>query len=295
MKIGRRSGSGDIIDRRGAGGRSIGGRGGLPIAAGAGGIGTLILLVVMSLFGGLSGGGGGSGFDIGSPQFPGAAPSGGSTDVSSPSDEGGMFVEDVTADVQDVWTEIFTAAGMTYERSKVVLFSDATNSGCGAASSATGPFYCPADRMVYLDLGFFDELHTRFGAPGDFAQAYVIAHEIAHHVQTLTGVSANAREEGQRNPDKANELSVRVELQADCFAGVWGYSAAQRGILEAGDLEEALTAAAAIGDDRLQRDAGGTVDQDTWTHGSSEQRQHWFERGFESGDPGQCDTFSGDI
>jgi predicted metalloprotease len=251
-------------------------------------------MLVLALLGTFTGGGT-SGFNIGNPQFPGSAPSGGSMEVSSPEDEPGMFVEDVLADVQDLWTELFRGAGMTYERSKLVLFTDATNSGCGAASSATGPFYCPADRMVYLDLGFFEELHRRFGAPGDFAQAYVIAHEVAHHVQTLTGTNQAAQEEGQRQPDKANELSVRVELQADCYAGVWGYSAAQRGLLDSGDLEEALTAAEAIGDDRLQSQAGGRIDQDTWTHGSSEQRQRWFQRGFDSGDPEQCDTFSGGI
>ncbi len=290
MKLRRRSGSGDIIDRRGeSGGR----RSAIPLAAGAGGIGTIILVVIGLLLGNL--GGGGSGFDIALPQFPGAAPQGGTTAVSSPEDEPGMFVEDVLADVQDLWTEIFTGSGLSYERAKLVLFTNATNSACGPASSATGPFYCPGDRLVYLDLDFFQELHKRFGAPGDFAQAYVIAHEIGHHVQTLLGTSQAARKEGQRDPDKANELSIRVELQADCYAGVWGYSAAKRGLLDAGDLEEALTAAAAIGDDRLQEQAGGTIDQDTWTHGSSEQRQRWFKRGFDSGDPDSCDTFSGGI
>jgi predicted metalloprotease len=291
VKLRRRAGSGDIIDRRGA--RSGGGPGGLPIAVGAGGIGSIIVVIVIALLTLL--GGGGAGFEIGSPQFPGAAPQGGSNEVSSPEDEPGMFVEDVLADVQDLWTEIFARSALTYERARLVLFTDATSSGCGPASAATGPFYCPPDRMIYLDLGFFEELHRRFGAPGDFAQAYVIAHEVAHHVQTLTGVSQAAREEGQRSPSKANELSIRVELQADCYAGVWGHSAAQRGLLDPGDLEEALAAAAAIGDDRIQQQSGGRVDQDTWTHGSSEQRQRWFKRGFDSGDPNQCDTFSGGI
>lgn len=293
MKLRRRAGSGDIIDRRGA---ATGGTrsGALPIAAGAGGIGSIIVAVIVLLLGGFMGGGG-AGFDIGNPQFPGVAPSGGSTAVSSPDDEPGMFVEDVLADVQDLWTKLFAGSRTTYERAKLVLFTDATNSACGAASAATGPFYCPADRMVYLDIGFFEELHRRFGAPGDFAQAYVIAHEVGHHVQTVSGISQAAQEEAQRNPKKANELSVRVELQADCYAGVWGYSAAQHGLLDPGDLEEALAAAAAIGDDRIQKEAGGRIDQETWTHGSSEQRQRWFKRGFDSGDPNQCDTFSGGI
>jgi uncharacterized protein len=292
VKLRRRAGSGDIIDRRGA--RSTGGRrGALPITAGAGGIGTIILLAIFLLFGNVLGGGGGGGVDIGGlPQFPGNAPASGSMEVSSPEDEPGMFVEDVVADVQDVWTELFSGSGQEYERAQLVLFTDATSSACGPASAATGPFYCPADRLMYLDLGFFEELHRRFGAPGDFAQAYVIAHEVAHHVQTLTGTSQRAREEGQRN-DNANEMSIRLELQADCYAGVWGYSAQQRGLLDPGDLEEALTAAAAIGDDRIQAQSG-RVDQDTWTHGSSEQRQRWFKRGFDTGDPNQCDTFSGD-
>ncbi len=293
MKLRRRRNSGDIIDRRGEAAPS-GGRGALPIAAGAGGIGTIVILLIMLVVGGLTGGGGGGGFDVGLPQFPGAAPSGGSMEVSSPEDEPAMFVEDVLADVQDMWTELFTGSQLSYERARLVLFTDATSSACGPASSATGPFYCPADQMIYIDLDFFQELHRRFGAPGDFAQAYVIAHEVAHHVQTLSGTNQWSREEAQRNPDQANEISIRVELQADCYAGVWGHSAARRGLLEPGDLEEALTAAAAIGDDRIQQQSGGPINQDTWTHGSSEQRQRWFQRGFDTGDPNQCDTFSGD-
>lgn len=267
----------------------------LPLSMGGGGIGigTVVILLVIVLISRCSGGGAG-GYDIGLPQFPGAVPPGDNT-VSSPTDDIGAFVEDVVVDVQDNWTVFFSGSGQSYERAKLVLFTGTTSSACGQASSATGPFYCPADRMVYLDTAFFDELHQRFGAPGDFAQAYVIAHEIGHHVQTLTGTSQKVQTESQRNPNEANELSVRLELQADCYAGVWGYSAAQRGILDPGDLDEALTAAAAIGDDRLQKDAGVTVNQDTWTHGSSEQRQRWFKQGFDSGDPNKCDTFSGGI
>lgn len=290
MRLGRRSGSGDIIDRRGA----SGGRGALPIALGGGGVGTIIVLVILALLGTFTGAGG-SGFDIGIPQFPGAVPAGGNTEFSSPDDDLGMFVEDVLADVQDTWMELFAGSGQSYERANLVLFDATTDSACGAASSATGPFYCPADRMVYLDLGFFEELHTRFGAPGDFAQAYVIAHEVGHHVQVLTGMSQQVQQETVRNPGKANELSVRLELQADCYAGVWGYSAASRGVLDPGDLDEALLAASAIGDDRLQREAREGVDQDTWRHGSSEQRQRWFKSGFDSGNPNRCDTFSGGV
>jgi predicted metalloprotease len=289
MRLGRRAGSGDVIDRRGSGGGS-----GLPFALGGGGAGSILILVVV-LFLSQCVGGSGSGFDIGMPQFPGAVPANQDARVSSPEDPSGAFVEDVLADVQDTWAEIFAGSGESYSRAKLVLFSSATTSGCGAASSATGPFYCPTDRFVYLDTSFFDELHRRFGAPGDFAQAYVIAHEIGHHVQTVTGVSEQVQQESRRRPDEANQLSVRLELQADCYAGVWGHSAANRGLLDPGDLEEALTAAAAIGDDRIQRESGAKVNQDTWTHGSSEQRQHWFKRGFDSGDPNRCDTFSSDI
>ena len=292
MRLGRRAGSGDVIDRRGSSGS---GGGGIPLSMGGGGLGLggmLILLAVVLIS--RCAGGGASGFDIGQPQFPGSVPASDNT-VSSPSDESGAFVEDVLADVQDTWTELFSGSGQTYARAKLVLFSGSTSSGCGQASAATGPFYCPSDGLVYLDTDFFNELHDRFGAPGDFAQAYVIAHEVGHHVQTLTGTSQKVQDEMQRNSNDANKLSVRLELQADCYAGVWGHSAAQRGILDPGDLEEALTAAAAIGDDRIQKDAGVKVNQDTWTHGSSEQRQRWFKQGFDSGDPNKCDTFSGNI
>ena len=197
-------------------------------------------------------------------------------------------------DVQDAWTGIFSGAGRDYERTTLVLFNGGVNTGCGAASSATGPFYCPNDRRVYLDLGFFRELRDRFGAPGDFAQAYVIAHEVGHHVQNLLGILPQVNEEQQRNPSQANELSVRLELQADCFAGVWAHTAYQRQILEDGDLEEGLTAAAAIGDDRIQSQAGQRVDRESFTHGSSEQRTRWFLKGFEGGDVASCDTFSAD-
>ena len=182
--------------------------------------------------------------------------------------------------------------GAQYHNAKLVLFRDATNSGCGFAQAATGPFYCPADQKVYIDLGFYDELKQRFGASGDFAQAYVLAHEIGHHVQNLLGVEDKVQQMRRSRPEMANQLSVRLELQADCLAGVWGHSTDQRHILEAGDAEKAINAAAAIGDDRLQRMQSGTVNPDSFTHGSSADRVKWFQTGFNSGDVGACNTFA---
>jgi len=208
-------------------------------------------------------------------------------------DEQAQFVSVVLADTEDTWQQLFAASGQRYQEPRLVLFSDAVKSACGFANAAVGPFYCPADKQVYLDLGFFRDLKQRFGAPGDFAEAYVIAHEVGHHVQNLLGVSADVRRR-QRGLGKAdaNALSVRLELQADCFAGVWANQADRaRKILEQGDIEEGLNAASAIGDDRLQRRTGGRVVPDSFTHGSSEQRVRWFRRGFETGDPAACDTF----
>ena len=210
-------------------------------------------------------------------------------------DDEAQFVAYVVADVQQTWKEIFERAGRTYESTRLVLFDAPTRTGCGIGSPATGPFYCPADHKVYLDLGFFRELSQRFGAPGDFARAYVIAHEFGHHVQNVMGVSRDVRAEQQASPDRANELQIRMELQADCLAGVWGHTAYAQGELEQGDLEEGLAAAAAVGDDRLQRQATGRIDRESWTHGSSEQRVSWFRKGFDKGDPGACDTFSGGV
>lgn len=204
------------------------------------------------------------------------------------------FVSVVLADTEDTWNSIFSGSGRDYREPTLVLFTDAVQSRCGFASAAVGPFYCPADQQIYLDLGFFEELHDRFGAPGDFAQAYVIAHEVGHHVQNLLGLSEEVRKRQARlsKPD-ANELSVRLELQADCMSGVWARTADRaRSILEAGDIEEGLNAAAAIGDDRLQQQSRGYVVPDSFTHGSSEQRVRWFKRGLESGDVATCDTFS---
>lgn len=201
-----------------------------------------------------------------------------------------QFVSFVLDDAQQTWSKLL---GPRYSAAKLVLFRDAVRSGCGAAGAETGPFYCPTDQKVYIDLSFFEELDQRFGAPGDFAQAYVLAHEVGHHVQTLLGISNRVRQAQSSNPRRANELSVRQELQADCFAGVWGHSTNERGILEGGDVQEGLAAAAAVGDDRIQRRARGTVNPESFTHGTSEQRMQWFRRGFDSGDVKACDTFAG--
>lgn len=208
--------------------------------------------------------------------------------------EMGNFVAAVLADTEDTWQAVFRQQGSAYKEPTLVLFTGGVNSACGMASAAVGPFYCPGDQKLYIDLSFFADLKNRHGAPGDFAQAYVIAHEVGHHVQTLMGISDQVRQAG-RGKSKAdvNALSVRQELQADCFAGLWGHAAnTERQILDPGDLEEALTAATAIGDDRLQRESGRGVVPDSFTHGSSAQRVKWFQRGFESGDIAVCDTFS---
>jgi uncharacterized protein len=205
------------------------------------------------------------------------------------------FVDAVMKDAQDMWQG---ALGGRYQQTRAVIFRDAIQSACGSAQSATGPFYCPADSLVYLDLGFFTELQQRFRAPGDFAQAYVLAHELGHHVQHLLGIESQVRRLQQARPDQQNELSVRLELQADCFAGVWGHHAAEPGRaaqgkveLESGDIDEGLNAAAAIGDDRIQRMSGSRVAPDRFTHGSSEQRVSWFRRGFDRGNVQACETF----
>lgn len=203
------------------------------------------------------------------------------------------FVAVVLADTEDTWNTIFAESGQRYQEPRLVLFSNRVNSACGTANSAVGPFYCPADNQVYLDLVFFHDLKAKLGAPGDFARAYVIAHEVGHHVQNLMGISQKVRTAGAgKNPRQVNDLSVRQELQADCFAGVWGHNANNQQLLDAGDLQEALNAAAAIGDDRLQHRSGQDVVPDSFTHGTSEQRMTWFKRGFDSGDVSQCDSFS---
>lgn len=200
----------------------------------------------------------------------------------------------VLADTEDTWGEIFKAGGEQYREPTLVLFSGVTRSACGLGEAAMGPFYCPADQRVYIDLAFYDELRRDFGAPGDFAQAYVIAHEVGHHVQNLLGISEQVERSRRRaSQAEANQLSVRLELQADCFAGVWAHRAHKaRNIIEAGDVEEGLNAASAIGDDRLQRQTRGYVTPDSFTHGSSAQRVRWFKRGLTTGEPSACDTFS---
>ena len=208
-------------------------------------------------------------------------------------DEMASFVKVVLAETEDVWGTIFKNAGQTYPQPKLVLFSDRVRSACGSASSATGPFYCPGDQKVYIDLGFYQELRTRFEAPGDFAQAYVIAHEVGHHIQNVTGILPKFNEMRRSMSEaEANKMSIRVELQADCYAGVWGHYTNQKGLLDNGDLDEALNAATQIGDDALQRRTQGYVVPDSFNHGTSAQRKRWFAKGFASGKVGACDTFS---
>jgi predicted metalloprotease len=201
------------------------------------------------------------------------------------------FVTFVLNDAQNTWSQVLPQQGVPYRHAKLVLYRDSIDSACGQAQSATGPFYCPEDERVYIDLGFYDELKQRFGAPGEFAEAYVLAHEIGHHVQKLLGIEGKVRAAQQQNPQAANQLSVGLELQADCFAGVWGHSTQQRNLLDPGDVDSGLKAAAAVGDDRLQRMARGTVNPETFTHGSSAQRTEWFQRGFQNGTIAACNTF----
>jgi predicted metalloprotease len=278
---------GNIEDMRG---RS-GGIGMVPL-----GIGGFIIVALLSMFTGIdffSMLGGGSSSP--SPNS-GAVGTSGRTTGSAAEERTVDMVDAVARDTQDTWRDLL---GSRYEPTKVVLFRDSIQSACGFAQSATGPFYCPGDRKVYLDLAFFDELQQRFGASGDFAQAYVLAHEIGHHVQNLMGTDGQVRQAQRSDPGSVNAMSVRLELQADCYAGVWGHSAAASGRaaqgkveLDPGDADEALHAAAAIGDDRLQRLGTGRVMPEKFTHGSSQQRVTWFKRGFDSGDPRQCDTFA---
>lgn len=268
--------SGNIEDRRGNGGKyAIGG-------------GVGILAVILGLIFG-----GDPGEILGLLQQGGGAPTEQSTPVSSPADAEGKFVDNVLLYTEEVWTELFRGQGLTYEEPNLVLFSNSVSTYCGAASSASGPFYCPADSKVYIDLSFNEELSRRFGAPGDFAKAYVIAHEVGHHVQHLLGTTEKVDAMRSRLSEaEYNRLSVKLELQADFYAGVWAHHAQKaRNILESGDLEEALAAANAIGDDRLQREAGQEVVPDAFTHGTSAQRMFWFRKGFDTGDMLQGDTF----
>jgi uncharacterized protein len=275
MKWRGRAGSQNIEDRRGMSG------GGMAVG---GGLGGLVLVLLISA---LTGQNPVDLIDTSGPVSDSVAPGGVPAD-----DPQAEFVSVVLRDTEATWGRLFQDARESYEPPVLVLFTDATRSACGLGQAAMGPFYCPADRKVYLDLSFFRELDERFGAAGDFAQAYVVAHEIGHHVQTLTGVSARTQAARQRADEReANALSVRQELQADCYAGVWGHYAAQEGLLEPGDAEEGLRAAAAIGDDRLQRQFEGTVVPESFTHGSSEQRVEWLRRGLDSGRVDLCNTF----
>jgi hypothetical protein len=202
------------------------------------------------------------------------------------------FVASVFTDAQDEWQKIFEKAGQPYTKARLVLFSSAVQTGCGTESSQVGPFYCPADGTVYLDLAFFREMEKKYGVKGDFSQAYVVAHELGHHIQNLTGVSSQVSQLSQQYPAQANQLSIRAELQADCYAGVWAHSTYTRGLLEPGDLDEALQAASTVGDDFLQKQATGSVQPEQWTHGSSAQRQKWLKIGYDKGEPAACDTFA---
>ena len=276
--------SADLEDRRGMGGA-------LPKL----GLGGFLLLAILSfifktdLFTLVGGGAGPSTAVDNSAPVP-----------TSPEEENQIqFVSTVLDDSQRTWQKIFADSGQQYRRAKLVIFTDAVQSGCGTAGAGMGPFYCPRDEKVYIDLRFYNELVNRFGAPGDFAQAYVIAHEIGHHVQHVLGTSDQVRSAQQQNPGAANELSVRLELQADCYAGIWARSmdpslrGANEPALEPGDIEEGIGAAAAVGDDRIQRQAGGDVNPETWTHGSSELRARWFQTGYQAGSVDDCDTFRG--
>ena len=273
---GRRA-SGNVEDRRGARTTRVGG-----------GLGVLALALIAIYFGAdpsiL--------LDTAAPQV--GSRSLGEYDESAQESELRELVSVVLADTEEAWGQIFAAQGRRYEEPRLVLFSDAVDSECGFARAVVGPFYCPGDRKVYIDLSFYEDLRERFGAPGDFAQAYVIAHEVGHHVQTLLGISDRVHAaRASASESESNALSVRQELQADCLAGVWAHDASRaRNLLEAGDIEEALTAASAIGDDRLQRQATGHVSPDSFTHGSSEQRVRWFRQGVESGSLESCDTFA---
>ncbi|RZI86293.1 MAG: metalloprotease [Rubrivivax sp.] len=286
--------SDNVEDARG----EDGGRQGFSIGGGGLSIGSVAIALVASYFLGinpmtvlnmLSGGGG----VVSSPSRNPAA-----ADPNAPhtpsKDPQVQFVATVLADTEDVWGEVFRQAGSQYENPKLKIFRGATSTACGRGEAAMGPFYCPADHKVYIDLGFYDTLSQRLGAPGDFAQAYVIAHEVGHHVQNLMGTSAKLDEaRGRVSKAQYNALSVRLELQADCFAGIWANRAQRsRQIIEAGDIEEALNAASQIGDDTLQRKSQGQVVPESFTHGSSQQRVSWFKRGFESGDINQCNTFT---
>lgn len=295
-----------IEDRRGSPGRRRAGG----IAAGGGGFALLIAIVIALL-------GGGSGLESLGPILEGlepagpAAPSGGSAapldPASDPDADLFAYMSAVFTDAETVWRDLFSSAELDYRDSRLVIFEDATQSSCGGAVEQIGPHYCPLDETVYLDLDFFDQLSRQFGATGDFAPAYVVAHEVAHHVQNVLGISDQVRDAQQQDPSQANAISIRLELQADCFAGVWASTlfvdptqsdaVGGEGLIELdpGEVVEALEAAAAVGDDRIQQTTTGRIDPEKFNHGTSAQRQEWFDRGYQSGDPNQCDTFSANL
>lgn len=264
----------------------MGGRAGI----GGGGIGMILVILVVSWLTGTN--------PLSLLQLTGGLPGDGPPAESVPTgpvgdDPQAQFISRVLGDTEDTWTELFQQAGDRYQAPVLVLFTDAVQSACGQASSATGPFYCPADRKVYLDLSFFRELDRNFGAPGDFAQAYVVAHEVGHHIQNILGINQQvSRMQQQASQAQANQLSVRLELQADCYAGVWGHYASRQNLLEPGDVDEGLQAAAAIGDDRLQGQGSGRVSPESFTHGTSAQRAQWLRQGLTSGRIEACDTFA---
>lgn len=302
----------NLEDRRGQGGGGgfgfpSGGGGGMgfPIPSGGGGkmgIGTILIVIVLFFLLRSCGDGSGGGFNVPSlPSDQTQVPPAQQSDPEAPppeggeaSDQGKEFVNFVLSDLEGFWAEQFQGSERQFQPAGLVLFSGGVASGCGQASAATGPFYCPLDQKAYVDLTFFNQLDQQFGAPGDFAQAYVLGHEYGHHIQQQLGIEQQVRQQSQANPGDANELSVRLELQADCFAGLWGRSLYEDGVLEDGDLEEGITAAEAVGDDRIQQKTQGRIDPESFTHGSSEQRRTWFRKGFDSGDIQQCDTFSAD-
>lgn len=283
---GRRE-SDNVEDRRNARGPAMGGRG-VRLPRGKGGIVLLLVVVVAGYYG----------VDLTSLLTGEQPVSQQSTQrsISPNEDEAAKFTSVILATTEESWGQQFEKMGRTYQQPKLVMYRGSTRTGCGNGQSIMGPFYCPADSTVYIDLSFYDEMKRKLGAGGDFAQGYVIAHEVGHHVQKLLGIEPKVRQLQQNASEaEANKLSVGMELQADCFAGVWGKTMQQQGVLESGDLEEALNAAEAIGDDRLQQQSQGRVVPEKFTHGTSEQRYTWFKRGFDSGDPAQCNTFGNDV
>jgi len=279
MELGNERSSGNVEDRRGMGG----------VVGGGIGVGTLVIAVIAYFLG----------IDPttvidASQQLQQAAPSQQQRGKEgAPTDQMGQFVSKVLASTEDVWTQLFRANGRQYRDPKLILYTGSTRTACGVGQAAMGPFYCPNDEQLYIDLAFYDDLRKRFGAPGDFAQAYVIAHEIGHHVQKQLGIMDRLQQGSSRS--QHNQMSVRVELQADCFAGVWGHHTANAHLLDPGDMEEALAAATAIGDDRLQKQSQGYVVPESFTHGTSAQRVRWFKRGMDTGKVSECDTFNSQV